>query len=239
MQPGTAGVLLERERELKTLRGGLDRACAGEGTLLLIEEPAGVGKTALLREARTAADRAGITALEARSSQLEQPFAFGVVRQLLEPAITRGGRHTDLFTGGAGPAIRLFESDERRPPSADVGFEALHSLYWLVVNIADQAPTLIVDDCQWADWDSLRFLAYLAQRIEGLPVMMLLAAHPPGAATQTTRRSQTSRSRSPIQTTGGNNSAQMTGSHPDPTCSGTAAAMKPITARQCKAKLAR
>jgi DNA-binding CsgD family transcriptional regulator len=185
VQLGTAGVLLERERELKTLREGLDRTCAGEGALLLIEGPAGVGKTALLREARAAADRAGITPLEARSSQLEQPFAFGVVRQLLEPVITRGGRHTDLFTGGAGPAIRLFESDERRPPSADVGFEALHSLYWLMVNIADRAPVLIiVDDCQWADWDSLRFLAYLAQRIEGLPVMMLLAAHPTGAATQ-------------------------------------------------------
>jgi hypothetical protein len=73
VQPGTTGVLLERERELETLRGGLDRACAGEGTLLLIEGPAGVGKTALLREARVAADRAGITTLEARSSQLEQP----------------------------------------------------------------------------------------------------------------------------------------------------------------------
>lgn len=185
VQLGTAGVLLERERELETLRGGLDRACAGEGTLLLIEGPAGVGKTALLREARAAADRAGITPLEARSSQLEQPFAFGVVRQLLEPVITRGGEHTGLFTGGAGPAIRLFESDERRPPGADVGFEALHSLYWLTVNIADRTPVLfIVDDCQWADWESLRFLAYLAQRTEGLPVMMLLAAHPPGAASQ-------------------------------------------------------
>jgi len=41
------GVLLEREGELETLREGLDRACAGEGTLLLIEGPAGAGKTVL------------------------------------------------------------------------------------------------------------------------------------------------------------------------------------------------
>ena len=78
--------------------------------------------------------------LEARGSELEQPFAFGVVRQLLEPVVNRDSGHADLFAGAAGPAARLFEPGERRPLGADVGFEALHSLYWLVVNIADQAP---------------------------------------------------------------------------------------------------
>ena len=41
---------------------------------------------------------------------------------------------------------------------------------------------VLVDDCQWADRDSLRFLAYLAQRIEGLPVAMVLAGRPPDSA---------------------------------------------------------
>jgi len=175
----TAGVLLERERELDTVREGLDRSRAGEGTLLLIEGAAGVGKTALGRAARMAAERAQMMPLEARGSELEQPFAFGVVRQLLEPVVSREYGHADLFAGGAGPAARLFDPAEPRPHSADVGFDALHSLYWLVVNIADQAPMLIlVDDCQWADWDSLRFLGYLAQRIEGLPIAMILARRP-------------------------------------------------------------
>ena len=77
--------LLERERELVTLHEGLARAGAGEGTLILIEGSAGVGKTELAREAPAAAERAGMTALAARGSELEQPFAFGVVRQLLDP----------------------------------------------------------------------------------------------------------------------------------------------------------
>ena len=179
----TAGVLVERERELETLREGLDRARAGEGTLLLIEGPAGVGKTALARAARAAAGQERITPLEARGSELEEPFAFGVVRQLLEPVVKKVSGHADLFAGAAGPAARLFEPEERQPLGADVGFEALHSLYWLVVNIADQAPVLVlVDDCQWADHDSLRFLDYLAQRIEGVPVAMLLTGRPPDPA---------------------------------------------------------
>ena len=104
--------LLERERELKTLRDGIARARAGDGTLMLIEGPAGVGKTQLVREARAAAEQAGVMPLEARGSELEQPFAFGVVRQLLEPA----SGDPALFAGAAGPAARLFERDERPSP---------------------------------------------------------------------------------------------------------------------------
>jgi DNA-binding CsgD family transcriptional regulator len=175
--------LREREHELGALHEGLDRACAGEGTLLLVEGPAGLGKTELVREARAAALRAGVRPLEARGSELEQPFAFGIVRQLLEPVIGEDTGHPDLFEGAAAPAARLFGPDERQSPGDGVGFEALHSLYWLVVNLADRDPLLVsVDDCQWADRDSLRFLAYLAQRIEGLQVAMLLAGRPPDSA---------------------------------------------------------
>ena len=175
----TEGALVERERELVLLRDGVGRAGAGDGSLLLIEGPAGVGKTELGREARAAAERAGITTLTARGSELEQPFAFGVVRQLLEPAITEKPERAHAFRGAARPAARLFTPDEHLSPTEQVDFEALHSLYWLIVNLTDDGPLLVlVDDCQWADSDSLRFVSYLAQRIEGLPIAMVLAGRP-------------------------------------------------------------
>ncbi len=180
MPSRTRQALRERERELEALRDGLDRARSGEGSLILIEGPAGVGKTALERETRVLAEGAGIATLEARGSELEQPFAFGVVRQLLEPVISESPARADLFAGGAAPAARLFKPDEQLPAESGLGFEALHSLYWLVVNLADRGPLVIlVDDCQWADPDSLRFVSYLAQRIEGLPIAMILAGRPP------------------------------------------------------------
>lgn len=185
----TGQALLERERELEALREGLRRACSGEGSLLVIEGPAGVGKTELGRQARAAAERVGVTPLEGRGSELEQPFAFGVVRQLLELAIGEPSAPSELFAGAAYPARRLFSADELASRLGEVsdgsalGFEALHSLYWLVVNLADRGPLLVlVDDCQWADRESLRFLSYLAQRIEGLPIAMVLAGRPPDPA---------------------------------------------------------
>jgi DNA-binding CsgD family transcriptional regulator len=172
------GPLLEREREVEALQASFARARAGEGALILVEGPAGVGKTALVRAARGLADGARLLALAATGSELEQPFAFGVVRQLLEPVIERPG----VLGGAAGPAARLFESDGR-PAAVDAGFEALHNLYWLLVNLADQAPLVVlVDDCQWVDRDSLRFLSYVAQRVEDLPVALLLAGRPPEEA---------------------------------------------------------
>jgi DNA-binding CsgD family transcriptional regulator len=169
------GALLEREQELATLHEGLDRARAGDGSLFLIEGPAGAGKTVLAGAARQAAETAGMTVLAARGSELEESFAFGVVRQVLEPVFRAGLTDADLFAGAAGPAARLFDPAGQRPLAAEVGFEALHSLYWLVANIADRSPILmLVDDCQWADRESLRFIAYLAQRVDGIPVAVIL-----------------------------------------------------------------
>ena len=61
-------------------------------------------------------------------------------------------------------------------PAGDSWFAVLHGLYWLVVNLAASRPLLIaVDDAQWADEPSLRWLAYLAPRLEGLAAGILVA----------------------------------------------------------------
>ena len=55
----------------------------------------------------------------------------------------------------------------------------MHGIYWLVAEMADELPlVLVVDDAHWADPDSLRCLSYLANRLDGLPVLLVLTMRP-------------------------------------------------------------
>ena len=74
---------------------------------------------------------------------------------------------------------RLFATVPLSPGSSDNAFAMLHGLYWLLNNIADKsALTLCVDDLHWADTESLRFLNFLAPRLDGLAVALLASARP-------------------------------------------------------------
>src|ERR1700761_8292128 len=82
------GLLLERDRELQQVGECLQRAQQGHGGALVVEGPAGIGKTVLLAAARDAAGGEGFRVLRARGAELEREFAFGVVRQLVEPVVS-------------------------------------------------------------------------------------------------------------------------------------------------------
>ena len=80
-------VLLERENELRALESLARDAARGSGGGAVVDGPAGIGKTALLRAIVRAAPALGLHALEARAAEQERGFPFGVVRQLLEPPV--------------------------------------------------------------------------------------------------------------------------------------------------------
>ena len=105
-------MLLEREPELGRMREAIRHAGSGPGGLVVIGGPAGIGKTALLQAAAGMAERAGVRVLRGRGSDIEQEFAFGVVRQLFEGPLARAGveQREALLQGAAQLAGPLFES---------------------------------------------------------------------------------------------------------------------------------
>src|SRR6476620_9076220 len=112
--------LLERDEELGRVVAALRRARAGEGTLVVVEGPAGMGKTLLLRAARDAAEAGGMRVLRSRGAELERDFAFGVVRQLFEPPLAEASEHerADLLQAAAGVAAGLLGLPGA-PPAAE------------------------------------------------------------------------------------------------------------------------
>src|SRR4051812_31562149 len=149
--------LLEREQEVERIRGVLDAATRRDGAALAIDAAPGLGKSRLLDEARAQAAQLGVGVLNARATQLEQTFPFGVVRQLFERAVlgaAPGERErwlagaaalgAEVLTGAAAPGTG--------PVVGDPGYAWHHGLYWLASNLAADGPlALVVDDLQWCD----------------------------------------------------------------------------------------
>ncbi len=172
---GPAELLLERDREVESLRSALAETVSGGGRLALVEGPAGIGKSRLLAELRVAAQEDDMRVLTARGSELEREFPFGIVRQLFEPPLADGEARERWLSGAAAPARAIFEAADAQGNglTSDATFAALHGLYWLTANVAADGPLLLsVDDLHWCDRPSLRFLAYLVRRLEDMPALI-------------------------------------------------------------------
>jgi DNA-binding CsgD family transcriptional regulator len=179
-EEGLTPPLLDREAELGLISAAVASACTGAGAAVLVEGAGGIGKTSLLAQACEQAARAGMTVLTARAAEFESGYAWGVARQLFEPATRSAG----LVAAGDAATLAAPALTPGPRPAEEDSFSVLHGLYWLTAGIAQQAPVLLaVDDLQWADQPSLRFIGHLARRLEGLPVALVLTVREPRSGT--------------------------------------------------------
>ena len=169
-------VLLDRDVELAALGRHLAAVRAGTGRVIVVEGPAGIGKSSLLAAVARGAEAREITVLRSRGGPLEHDAAWGVARQLFG-ALRAGGDWDELAVGAAALAQRALDPDAPEPALAgDAMHAAAHGLTWLASNLADRAPALlVVDDVHWADAPSLRWLAQLARRLDELALGVLVA----------------------------------------------------------------
>jgi energy-coupling factor transporter ATP-binding protein EcfA2 len=181
-EDGMKAALVERTRELDALESARERAASGHGEVVVIEGPAGIGKSRLVEALVQVAGPS--EALLARGGVLEQEIPFGVARQLLERRVFRasGCGRGELLAGPAARAEEVLgirrETDRLDSLSTpnDLG-ASIHCLFWVLLNVAERTPLVVaVDDAHWADLPSLHFLVYLARRIEDMPVLLVAAA---------------------------------------------------------------
>jgi DNA-binding CsgD family transcriptional regulator len=188
--------LLEREAELAALAERLSEAGEGYGSVTVIDAPAGKGKTRLLQATRDQAREAGMRVLGGAGAELERGFPFGLAIQLFEPLwfTASEAQRAGFMAGPARHAGELLTGAVSDSDSGeDQAYAIIRGLFWLCLNLAQPsepaaeasatgpsaAPAgtplvMLVDDLHWADAASLRFLAYLAQRIEALPIAMVV-----------------------------------------------------------------
>jgi DNA-binding NarL/FixJ family response regulator len=167
--------VLEREEEFEELGHHLEGLARGQGRLVVVSGAAGVGKTTLLGELGRGADDSGFRVLQARANPRERATPYGVVRQLFDPlvAATDVADRDELFVGSAGLARHLFQEDQ--PGAGVTGSATVQGLWWLLLTSAERrAVTVVVDDLQWCDRESLEWLAYVARRLQGTPILLAM-----------------------------------------------------------------
>jgi predicted ATPase len=145
--------LLDRSAETQALERFVADAAEGTGGVIVLEGPAGIGKTALVRRAVQLAAGHDLRTLRATGSELETGFPFGVARQLLEGAVVQLSHDeaTDARVGTARLADQVLGADPQVSDEAAGLHAAIHSLFQLTANLTRDHPTLIcIDDAHWA-----------------------------------------------------------------------------------------
>jgi DNA-binding CsgD family transcriptional regulator len=147
---------------LKVIGALIEALVQGRGGVLVIEGPPGIGKSRLLTEAITLADRCGVRTLLGEAFEYQQAVPF-----------------FSLFTATlrADPPIGDAETLRRQGNSADLHYWVVHHLQDAIYAAAVEAPLAIaLEDIHWADNGTLLALRSLATARPDAPVLWILTA---------------------------------------------------------------
>ncbi|MET9914622.1 AAA family ATPase [Streptomyces sp. NPDC006476] len=172
--------LLDRREELAVLVRLGERLSDGVSSLVCIEGAGGMGKTSLLNAwIAGARDRGLRVARASGSSEPQGRHPWFVARQLFDSllaALSPTDRRALQESAAAQVLFTLFGAEGRTGgDGAEMLCEMIaHDLYELIVRACETGPlALVLDDLSWADKASLRWMRYLASRMDGLPLMLV------------------------------------------------------------------
>jgi DNA-binding CsgD family transcriptional regulator len=178
---GRAG-LLEREGALRALDDVLRSATEAAGRAVLIVGHPGMGKTRLYEAALDRARQDGLRALRAAGNELEQNLAFGVAAQVARASLSDVAAPERRAILEDRPAvIRALLGAGLLEPDSGSGQDLAvsHALFTLVADALEHGPGLLaIDDLHWSDPASLEFVLYLLQRLDELPLSIVMTRRP-------------------------------------------------------------
>lgn len=163
-----------RARELEWIGRLVDAADGSGSKVLVLTGQPGAGKSTLLDHAADVAAARGRRVLRVRGCEGEQGLDFAGVHQLLGPVLRDIDRLPTRQRDALRHAFGTADGDGEQIPEP---FVMRSGVLTLLSEAATERPLLIVvDDAQWLDLCSLDVLAFVARRLEGERIALLLAA---------------------------------------------------------------
>jgi hypothetical protein len=165
--------LVGRGDDLAVLEGFLGRGPVPGARTMLIEGPAGVGKTSLWSAGIERARRRGLRVLTARPAAADAELGFLGVADLLREI------PSDLLDPLPAPhrlALLAAVEGDSSPQAAKVLHPAL--LGALNGAIGDGGLLIAIDDVQWLDRESVGAVAFALRRLQDREIRVLLARRP-------------------------------------------------------------
>ena len=174
--------LIGRRREMTRLVRQVRRVVDGAGSTVLIEGPAGHGKTRLLREATLEAQLAGATVISVSSDAGRGPYGVvrAIARELLATAAVdalAAAEPRAAVLARVLPEIRAKFPSQRPEPPGNPREERLavqgELVEWIGAIAANRKLVLLVDDVQRCDEASAAVLVTLALECDTRPLLLV------------------------------------------------------------------
>jgi DNA-binding CsgD family transcriptional regulator len=161
-------VWVDRQRDLATLRAGVEALRHGGGTAVWVEGEPGIGKSSLVVEALAGASELGWDIGWGMADQLAERMPLSVMQDCLQ---VRPGSPDPRRAHAAGllrsQRLGLFADGDASVSSVEV-------LMALADELCAAAPTvMVIDDLQWADDASLLVWHRLAASIDQLRLLLI------------------------------------------------------------------
>jgi len=184
-EPDGAPSLLERQSDLSALEEAAARLRADHGGVVCVTGRAGIGKTSLLATWIERERGRDLRIVQATGGELDHGVALQLARRLLSPLVEDAGSSAppawdESLRALARQALSPAAEADPGPTDAVVGLVA--GLNLLVASLLGDEPlVLVVDDAHLCDLPSLGWLAGLAERLDRLRILLVLALRTDGA----------------------------------------------------------
>src|SRR5713101_3340511 len=173
-----------RESEGSTIRAVIDRALTGYGSIVMLWDGPGVGKSRLAREMAEYASRLGFQCSVGHCYERDEPYPYLPFAEIIQSNLAQAAS-LDEYRRQMGPyaaelaqiapSLRRVFPDLPKPlelPPAQQRGYLFQSFSEAMARAARIRPQLLVlEDLHWADESTLALLIHLANRIAQLPLV--------------------------------------------------------------------